>query len=319
MKESVIALRELTKRYAKQTAVDGLNLTVYRGEIFGLLGPNGAGKTTTILMLLGLTEPTSGYAEVCGMNATRNPIDVKRKVGYLPDNVGFYDYMSGLDNLVLIGRLNGLGDADAKERANKLLEDVGLAENKDKKAGAYSRGMKQRLGLAEVLIKQPEVIILDEPTLGIDPSGVREFLTLIQSLSKQQGITVLLSSHHLHHVQQVCDRVGLFVDGKLLANGTIDSLARSLFDEDGHITTVVVREAAAEKESWLTALLQQVPGVTAVAIEGNEFIVKATENNTALVVSELVNAGQAIEEVRKKSYGLDDIYQRYFEHHEEPI
>lgn len=319
MKDPVIVLKDLTKRYARQTAVDSLHLTVHRGEIFGLLGPNGAGKTTTILMLLGLTEPTAGYAEVCGIDATRNPIDVKRKVGYLPDNVGFYDYMSGLENLVLIGRLNGLDAAAAQEKANALLEDVGLGDNKSKKTGAYSRGMKQRLGLAEVLIKDPEVIILDEPTLGIDPSGVRDFLTLIQSLSKQQNITVLLSSHHLHHVQQVCDRVGLFVDGKLLANGTIDSLAKILFDEDGHVTTVTIQQKAGEDGSRIVALLQQVPHVTRVTVEGNQLTVKATENNTALVVNELVRAGQAIEEVRKKTYGLDDIYQRYFEHREEPI
>src|SRR5690606_2338149 len=141
---------------------------------------------------------------------------------------------------------------------------------------------------------------------------------LIHSLSKQQNITVLLSSHHLHHVQQICDRVGLFVDGKLLANGTIDSLAKILFDEDGHVTTVTIREKAGENESRIVALLQRVPGVTRVTVEGNQLIVKATENNTAPVVSELVKAGQAIEEVRKKTYGLDDIYQRYFEHREEP-
>ncbi len=319
MDDPVIILTDLTKRYAKQTAVDHLNLTIQRGEIFGLLGPNGAGKTTTILMLLGLTEPNAGHAEVCGMDATRSPIAVKRRVGYLPDNVGFYDYMSGLDNLVLIGKLNGLDAATALEKADALLVEVGLVDHKDKKAGAYSRGMKQRLGLAEVLIKDPEVIILDEPTLGIDPSGVRDFLALIQRLSKQQNITVLLSSHHLHHVQQVCDRVGLFVDGKLLANGTIDSLAKTLFDEDGHATTVSVQEPIGEDESRIVALLQQVPGVTRVNVEGSQLTVKATENNTALVVNALVMAGQAIEEVRKKTYGLDDIYQRYFEHREEPI
>src|SRR5690606_10026796 len=200
MHDPIIALTNLTKRYGKLVAVDKLNLTIHKGEIFGLLGPNGAGKTTSILMMLGLTEPCEGTAYVCGYNATRQPIDVKKKVGYLPDSVGFYDNLSGLDNLVFIGKINGLAEKEARETAVRLLETVGLTQDMHKKTGAYSRGMKQRLGLADVLIKNPEVIILDEPTLGIDPSGVQAFLTLIKQLSHQQGLTVLLSSHHLHHV-----------------------------------------------------------------------------------------------------------------------
>lgn len=197
-------------------AVDNLNLTVYKGEVFGFLGPNGAGKSTTILMMLGLTEPTSGTVNVCGINATRNPIEVKRKVGYLPEDVGFYEQMTGTENLCYTAQLNGMSRSEAEANALRLMEHVGLAEQLKKKTGKYSKGMRQRLGLADVLIKNPEVVILDEPTSGIDPAGVRDFISLIHRLSRESGLTVLFSSHHLEQVQQICDRVGLFNEGKLL-------------------------------------------------------------------------------------------------------
>jgi ABC-2 type transport system ATP-binding protein len=214
---NIIELADLTKKYGSLTAVDQLNLSIRKGEIFGLLGPNGAGKSTTILMMLGLTEPTSGSVRVCDIDPSRNPIEVKRKVGYLPENVGFYANRNGQENLLFTAQLNGLSRKEGLMKAEQLLARVGLSDAGDKKTGKYSRGMLQRLGLADVLIKDPEVIILDEPTLGIDPTGVRDFLDLIVKLSRDEGLTVLFSSHDLHQVQMVCDRVGLFVHGKLLA------------------------------------------------------------------------------------------------------
>lgn len=187
MDERVIALTDLTKQYGRFTAVDRICLTIRKGEIFGLLGPNGAGKSTTILMMLGLTEPTSGSVEICGIDSTRHPIEVKRKIGYLPEDVGFYDDMTGPENLIYTARLNGISDAEAKVRALELMEHVGLAGQMKKKTGKYSRGMRQRLGLADVLIKNPEIIILDEPTSGIDPAGVQEFIELIRQLSRKEG------------------------------------------------------------------------------------------------------------------------------------
>lgn len=218
MSQHVIELTGLTKKYGGFTAVNDLNLTVEKGDIFGLLGPNGAGKSTTILMMLGLTEPTAGSVMVCGINSTTHPIEVKQKVGYLPEDVGFYDDMTGIENLVYTAQLNGIAKEEAVQKAVQLLDRVGLSNDGKKKAGKYSRGMRQRLGLADVLIKEPEVIILDEPTSGIDPSGVREFMDLIRQLSHKDGQTVLFSSHHLDQVQQVCNRVGLFSSGKLLAD-----------------------------------------------------------------------------------------------------
>jgi len=312
MKDPIIQLKGLTKQYGRVKAVDGLNLDIDKGEIFGLLGPNGAGKTTTILMMLGLTDPTSGTAFVCGHNATSSPIQVKRKVGYMPDSVGFYDNMTALENLMYIGRLNGVPERELKERSAEVLEIVGLAADQHKKTSAFSRGMKQRLGLADVLIKNPDVIILDEPTLGIDPTGVREFLALIKQLSRQQGLTVLLSSHHLHHVQQVCDRVGIFVNGKLLAQGDISALSAQLFGIDNHITSV--RLAQAVSQPWpLEPELRAWEAVTQFSIHENELEFTSKSDLTAALVRFLVEKGCDVIGVNQKNYGLDDIYQKYFE------
>ena len=212
----------LSKSYGEKEAVCDLTLEIRRGEIFGLLGPNGAGKTTTTLMLLGLTEPTGGSAYIDGKDCARQAIEVKRMVGYLPDNVGFYSDMTGRENLRFTGQLNGLSGDVIDRRMEELLEKVGMTEAADQKAGTYSRGMRQRLGIADVLMKDPKVVIMDEPTLGIDPEGMRELMTLIRSLAEDDKRTILISSHQLYQIQQICDRVGLFVDGRLIACGRID-------------------------------------------------------------------------------------------------
>ena len=213
----MLEVKNLGISFGGLRAVDNFNMTIEKGQLYGLIGPNGAGKSTTILMMLGLTEPTSGSVEICGINSTTHPIEVKRKIGYLPEDVGFYDDMTGLENLIYTARLNGIPDKEAREKAMELIKRTGLEDQLKKKAGKYSRGMRQRLGLADVLIKNPEISILDEPTSGIDPAGVQEFIELIRWLSKEKGLTVLFSSHHLDQVQKVCDRVGLFSNGKILA------------------------------------------------------------------------------------------------------
>jgi ABC-2 type transport system ATP-binding protein len=225
--EPVIETTGLSKRYGTQLAVNDLNLSVGRGEIFGFLGPNGAGKTTSILMLLGLSEPTAGKARVCGFDPTRQPLEVKRRVGYLPENVGFYDDMTAIQNLRYVGRLNGIADGPHLQgRIEEALSRVGLLAEGRKRVGAYSRGMRQRLGIAEVLLKSPEVVFLDEPTLGLDPDGTQRMLELIQSLGRDRGITVFFSSHLLDQVQRVSDRVGIMLKGRLVAVGPIQELAQ---------------------------------------------------------------------------------------------
>ena len=229
--EIIIRTSELVKQYGDVTAVDHLNLEIHKGEVFGLLGPNGAGKTTTTLMLLGLTDPTSGTAEISGLDCTRDALAVKKIVGYLPDNVGFYPDMSGRENLIFSGMMNGLTRKEAEERASGLLERVGMTYAADRKTGTYSRGMRQRLGIADVLMKDPEIIIMDEPTLGIDPSGMRELTALIRELSVKDGRTILISSHELYQIQEISDRVGIFVKGRMIACERIDELGQQLQNE----------------------------------------------------------------------------------------
>ena len=223
---TVIETKELTKYYGQQAAVDNLSLQVQEGEIFGFLGPNGAGKTTTILMLLGLTEPSKGDARVCGFNPTREPLKVKRLVGYLPENVGFYRDMTARENLQYVAHLNSLSDAVSSEKIDEALEIVGLSGDAEKPVETFSRGMSQRLGIAEVLIKDPKVCFLDEPTLGLDPDGAIRMIDLIQGLSRDRKMTMLVSSHNLEQVQRMSHRVAIMIKGKLVAIGKMEDLAK---------------------------------------------------------------------------------------------
>ncbi|MEH6307595.1 ABC transporter ATP-binding protein [Olivibacter sp. CPCC 100613] len=309
----VIELKGVTKCYGSLKAVDDLSLGIRKGEIYGLLGPNGAGKSTTILMMLGLTEPNEGSIKVCGIDSTSNPVEVKRKVGYLPDNVGFYENQTGLDNLIFIAKLNRATSAEARNRAFDLLNRVGLTDAANKKVGTYSRGMRQRLGLAEVLIKKPEVIVLDEPTLGIDPSGVKAFLGLIVQLSRADGLTVLLSSHHLHQVQQVCDRVGIFVSGKLIANGPIPELSGQLFGNKLFTVEAGVVWRTLEKREQLVTDLRNIDGVCSVAYEENRLLIECSMDEIATIARTIVYSGIDLTHLFQRQYGLDEIYQLYFE------
>jgi len=230
--QAIIEAEGLTKKYGHQIAVNNLNLQIREGEVFGFLGPNGAGKTTTLLMFLGLTEPTSGKVSVIGFDPTRDPFHVKEKAGYLPENVGFYDDMDARQNLQYIARLNRIPDKISAGRIDESLKVVDLFEEVRKKVGTYSKGMRQRLGIAEVLIKEPKLIFLDEPTIGLDPDGTNRMLDLIHSLSREKNITIFLSSHLLDQVQRICDRVGIMIKGDLVAMGPIEELAKKKLGVD---------------------------------------------------------------------------------------
>lgn len=236
--QALIETNDLTKIYDGQVAVDRLCLKVEEGEIFGFLGPNGAGKTTTLLMLLGLTEPTSGTARVAGVDPTREPVQVKRLIGYLPENMGFYRDLKARQMLAFIAELNGIPDAEARQRLEQALETVGLHRDADKKINAYSRGMRQRLGLAEILVKAPKVAFLDEPTLGLDPEATNRIMELIQRLCQERNTTVLLSSHLLYQAQRICHRVGIMINGRMVAQGPVEQLAESQFGVDGEQRTL---------------------------------------------------------------------------------
>ena len=229
----IIECTGLTKQYDHQTVVDHISFQIEDGEVFGFLGPNGAGKSTTLLMLLGLTEPSDGSALVCGLDPVRKAKEVKALVGYLPENVGFYGDMNAVHELEYVADLNGIPRKEAKGKIQEALEVVGLKGEQKKKVSAFSRGMKQRLGIAEVLLKDPKVLFLDEPTLGLDPDGSIKMIELIQSLNRDRKISVLLSSHNLYQVQKISHRVGIMIDGKIVALGSVGDLGREKFGVDG--------------------------------------------------------------------------------------
>ena len=260
MSDFVIEAEGLTKRYNGAAAVDHVSFQVSRGEIFGLLGPNGAGKTTIILMLLGLTDLTEGEARVLGHDPEREPLAVKRRVGYLPDSVGFYDHMTAAENLRYTARLMGMREAEREDRMAAALRRVELTEVADNRVATFSRGMRQRLGLAEILMKEAAVAILDEPTSGLDPQATLELLDMIRAL-KREGVSVLLSSHLLDRVQSVCDRVALFQAGKIVLIGTVAELGRQVLG--GGFAVEVEAQG-----SGLAERLSAVPGVTAVEQRG---------------------------------------------------
>ncbi len=221
----VIEARDLTKNYNGHPAVDHLSFSIREGEIFGFLGPNGAGKTTTLLMMLGLTEPSGGTVRVLGMDPAREPIRVKREIGYLQENMGFYRDLTGRQSLQFIADLNGITGEEAERRIAEALEEVGLTAEAEKKVGAYSRGMRQRLGFAEILVKAPKIAFLDEPTLGLDPEATGRMMDLIRDLCTRRNMTVMLSSHLLHQAQRICHRLGIMIHGRMVAEGTMEKLA----------------------------------------------------------------------------------------------
>ncbi|MDR7415324.1 MAG: ABC transporter ATP-binding protein [Armatimonadota bacterium] len=300
-----IETQGLTKHYGRTVAVQDLNLVVQEGEIFGLLGPNGSGKTTTILMLLGLTDPTAGTARVLGFDPTRQPLEVKRRVGYLPDSVGFYDELTAWENLRYIANLNGLPHREAKVRIGEVLERMGLSDVADHKVGTFSRGMRQRLGLAEVLLKRPRVAILDEPTLGLDPEAAMEFLHLIRSL-RAEGMAILLASHLLHQVQAICDRVGLFHKGRMVLEGRVEELSERVLGGSYRI-----RLEARGPE--IPGLLRSLPQVVRVNPEGDgRFTVEARADIRAEIARRIVERGELLG-LSLERPGLDEVYARYFQ------
>jgi ABC-2 type transport system ATP-binding protein len=305
---AVIETENLTKRYRDLIAVNGLSLGVDQGEIFGFLGPNGAGKTTTILMLLGLTEPSGGRVRVCGFDPSRQALEVKKRVGYLPENPGFYDDLSGRENLRYIARLNRIDENEVSRRIGTLLEQVGLTKDAGRNVKEYSRGMKQRLGIAEVLVKEPEVLILDEPTLGLDPDGAARILELITGLSRERGLTVLLSSHMLHQVQQMCHRVGIIVKGKLIASGEVEQLGTAAF-KDRRWNFLI---ECAGPLNGIEAALAGLTGVEAVERRGGGWFLRCNRDVRPEAAALVVNKGLSLIQLRSEDTTLEEIYLKYF-------
>jgi ABC-2 type transport system ATP-binding protein len=309
MSEAVITTRGLTKRYRETTVVDSINFEVGRGEIFGLLGPNGAGKTTTILMMLGLTEVSDGEVRVLGHNPVREPLEVKRRVGYLPDSVGFYDQITATENLSFTARLMGISAADRPKRIADALARVRLSDVAERRVGTFSRGMRQRLGLAEILMKNAEIAILDEPTSGLDPQSTHEFLDMIEGL-KRENVTVLLSSHLLDQVQRICDRVALFQGGRIVLMGAVPELARQVLGA-GFVVEV---EAKVPAGVQLEQQLRAIAGVTqAERVGPDRYRLIASSDVRPDAARVVVGAQGALTRLSVEDPSLDSIYTRFFE------
>jgi ABC-2 type transport system ATP-binding protein len=273
---AAIKCEGLTKRYRDIIALDNLDLSVEEHSIFGFLGPNGAGKTTTIKLLVGLSAPLKGKAWVAGHEITSGAIGLKSKIGYLSEVPAFYNWMTGLEFLSFIGELHHLSKAETKKRCDELLELVELKEAAKRRIGGYSRGMRQRLGIAQAIINKPEVLFLDEPCSALDPIGRREVLELIKRLSV--GATVFMSTHILSDVERVCDSVGIIDRGKLIITSSMDELrrkyARSVFELEFE-----------EDATPLVARLQAIPWlakVEQVEVNGSPTLrIQVTDINTA--------------------------------------
>jgi len=302
-----VETQDLTKKYDGVTVVNHLNLHVKEGEVFGLLGPNGAGKTTTILMLLGLTEPDSGTARICGFDPTRNPLHVKRLIGYLPENVGFYSNLTARENLKFIAELNNIDKAETNRRIDEILQMTGLDKSTDLAVGKFSRGMKQRLGIADVLIKQPKIVFLDEPTSGLDPEGIIQLLELIANLPKK-GTTVVLSSHQLYQVQKVCTSVGILSKGEMVIEGSLDKLSRDAMTGGRYIIEIEV----AQPNPQLADIIKKIKGVISVEVKDNILRVSTDIDMRAEIAKAVVQSNTPLVQMKVQEFSLDDIYMKYF-------
>ncbi|MDN3275291.1 ABC transporter ATP-binding protein [Frankia sp. RB7] len=304
--DPVITARGLTRRYGKIEVVNAIDFDIGRGEVFGLLGPNGAGKTTTILMMLGLTEISSGEVSVLGFNPAREPLKVKRRVGYLPDAVGFYDQLTATENLAYTAKLMGLARAERARRIEAALVRVGLADVASRRVATFSRGMRQRLGLAEIIVKRAEIAILDEPTSGLDPQATQEFLALIGEL-KAEGVTVLLSSHMLDQVQRICDRVALFQAGRIVLMGAVPELAVKVLGAGFAV------EVEAEGPG-IARRLAMIPGVTQVeTLAADRFRMTAERDVRPDAARAVVAVDGSLRKLSVDEPSLEAIYARYFQ------
>jgi ABC-2 type transport system ATP-binding protein len=291
----VIRTYDLTKRFKNITAVDAVNFEVQRGEVFGFLGPNGAGKTTTIAMLLGLVRPTAGSAEVLGHDIRRDLSAALRRVGAIVEAPAFYPYLSGVDNLRIFARILG---GDAEKHIPALLEQVGLKGRGKDKVGAYSLGMRQRLGLASALLGDPELLLLDEPTNGLDPAGMQEMRLLVRRLAEEEGKTVFLSSHLLHEVEQVCDRVLILNKGQVIAQGRVDDLL-------GQAHAVEMRIADAKRAA---VVLTALDWVEAAHHEGDQLRVQAPPERAPELLAALARHDLFPLEVRPAISSLESVF-----------
>ncbi len=280
--------------YGNFKALDGLSLTIEENEVFGYLGPNGAGKTTTINLMMGMLQPTSGSIRIANIDVERDPLKVKKICGYLPENVGFYDHLTAKQNLLYFSEFYGLSRQEALKIIDDLLELAGIADAADRKVGEFSKGMKQRLGLAQALLNDPKIVFLDEPTSGLDPQGAAEFREIIRKL-KKEGKTIFFSSHILSEVKEVCETVGIINKGKLVAKGRIEEFNQSF--------TIVVETEPLAEASVLEAFGK-------VKVRDSKLIVEAEKDCRLEISRILFDKGYLIKELHLMEPSLEEIYMR---------
>ena len=294
----MIKTENLTKVYNGNKAVDGLNLEIAEGDIFGFLGPNGAGKSTTILMLVGLIEPTEGKCIINDIEVARNPLKVKELIGYLPENVGFYGNMTAEQNLDYFARFYPMDANERKKRIEELLELVQLA-SVSQKVGGYSRGMTQRLGFAQALLNNPEVILLDEPTTNLDPEGVLQIRQTLKKLS-DEGKTIFFSSHILAEVAQVCKTIGIISNGTLIERGTLDEIKRKL---DVRKTVKIIVETTNEDMPKI-----EHEKIIDVEYKGRRATIEAKSDIRGEISRYLLEHNIVIKELRIEESTLEDVF-----------
>jgi len=292
--EVVLRVVGLTKRYGARTAVQELDLAVRRGEVFGFLGPNGAGKTTAIAMILRLVAPDAGRVEILGHDVSHDAETALRRVGAIVETPAYYPYLSGLDNLRVFALARG---GVSEKRIADVLALVGLRGRERDRYSVYSLGMKQRLGIAGALLSDPDLLILDEPTNGLDPAGIIEIRQLIRRLA-DGGQTIVLCSHLLGEVQQVCDRVAIMAGGRIVAQGTVETLLR-----EGAVTVLRVDDPARAE-----AILRRTPWIVRITREGDAFVLEMPDGDAFMLGRVMAEHGIVIGELRRQERDLEQFF-----------
>jgi ABC-2 type transport system ATP-binding protein len=301
----MIETENLTKMFKKFTAVNSINFEVKKGDIFGFLGPNGAGKTTTIRMLTTILSPTSGTATVCGHDILKEPKKVRAKIGLMPESPGFYQNMSGLDILIFYAEFYGIPKAERKKKANELMDLMGLADFKTKKIKTYSHGMRKRVALAQALLNDPELLVLDEPTGGLDPRGTHSFRMMIKGL-RDRGMTIFLSSHILPEVQQLCSKVGIINKGNIVAVDTIENLANKLVAK-GNRNIFVTADGITQA---MLGQIQMIKGIKEIQPyeTGVNFIVDSNLDLSPEINRIMVTGGARVRSIYLSEPSLEEVF-----------
>ena len=293
---------DLTREFANGVrALDGLTLEVPAGIVFGFLGPNGAGKTTTIRLLLGLLDPSSGYAEVLGHDVRTHAQQVRERTGALLEHHGIYERLSAFDNLYFYARIAGLSRNDAHTRIRELLDQFGLWDRRNDVAGNWSRGMKQKLAIARALLHRPQLVFLDEPTAGLDPVAAAALRDDLEALSEQTGTSIFLTTHNLAEAERLCSYIGVIANGKLIAAGHPDELRAARGGEK--------IEVVGQKLDCANDLLSAMPDIESYVLRNGHLIInKKRGASAAPIIAALVNRGAEVEEVRRDAASLEEVF-----------